>query len=52
METFYSTSSGKILHGDNIECLRSFENTESEPYCSVGKKRVEGICSNRAKKLF
>lgn len=27
-------------------------NTESEPYCSVGKKRVEGICSNRAKKLF
>lgn len=27
-------------------------NTESEPYCSVGKQRVEGICSNRAKKLF
>ncbi|MBO5017071.1 MAG: hypothetical protein J6C92_14905 [Bacteroidaceae bacterium] len=27
-------------------------NTESEPYCSVGKQRVENICSNRAKKLF
>lgn len=27
-------------------------NTESEPYCSIGKQRVENICSNRAKKLF
>ena len=27
-------------------------NTESEPYCSVGVKRIKDICSNRAKKLF
>lgn len=27
-------------------------NTETEPYCFVGKQRVEGVCSNRSKKLF
>lgn len=32
----------------NIELM----NTESEPYCNVGKQRVEAVNSGKAKKLF